>query len=222
MTKSTQSIRFLKSTGLLVSLLFLLFYSGLSQANTAGNWRFQVTLDGKPIGQHSFTIRGNQQQSTVISQATFKVKFLGFTAYTYQHKNTERWQGSCLSSMQASTNDNGDLLSVTGQKKQGAFNITTQSGTKANRGCVRSFAYWNLPYMKSPQLLNPQTGELLKVRLQDMGNDTLMANGKQQAARRYRLSGKDLQIDLWYSAKNRWLGLESLAENGKRIRYVLQ
>ena len=92
---------------------------------------------------------------------------------------------------------------------------------KTLNGCLRSFAYWNLAYMKSPQLLNSQTGELVTTRLQPMGTETITASGQSLPAQRYRLTGKDIQVDLWYSPQNRWLGLESL-KDGRRIRYVLQ
>lgn len=191
------------------------------QAANNDNWRFQVLLDDKPIGQHHFTVANNSGQTQVRNNARFDVKFLGFTAYTYQHNNIESWENNCLSSMQASTNDNGEQLMVKAQRNGNALSVNTGENDKTLMGCLRSFAYWSLPYMKSPQLLNSQTGELVKTQLQPMGAETITAGGQPVAAQRYRLTGKDIQIDLWYSAQNRWLGLESL-KDGRRIRYVLQ
>lgn len=192
-----------------------------TQAAERDNWRFEVLLDGKPIGQHSFSLVENNGQTQVKSQANFAVKFLGFTAYRYQHNNTETWQGACLSRMQASTNDNGEQLVVNGTRSGNNFTVKTNADSATLPACLKSFAYWDLAHMQTPQLLNSQTGELMPVRLRAVGNDNIMAGGKFTPAKRYQLTGKDLQIDLWYSAQNRWLGLESLAD-GRRIRYVLQ
>ena len=192
-----------------------------TQAAERDNWRFEVLLDGKPIGQHSFSLVENNGQAQIKTNANFAVKILGFTAYRYQHNNTETWQGACLSRMQASTNDNGDKLIVNGTRSNNSFTVKTATNSATLPACLKSFAYWNLAYMQTPQLLNSQTGELMNVRLQAMGNDNIMIGDQFTAAKRYRLTGKDLQIDLWYSAQNRWVGLESLAD-GKRIRYVLQ
>lgn len=208
---------------LLIALL--LTTASTTQALAANdNWRFKVLLDGDLIGQHNFSVNTNGSQIQVRNNAGFTVKFLGFTAYTYQHHNTEQWQNHCLSRMQASTNDNGEQLQVNAQRTAStASSLTVNTGKTARvfPGCLRSFAYWNLAYMKSPQLLNAQTGELVKTQLKSMGSDTIIAADQPVPAQRYRLTGKDIQIDLWYSARNRWLGLESL-KDGRRIRYVLQ
>ncbi len=206
------------------SVFFVLFALGTAlpaQAANNDNWRFQVLLDGKPIGQHNFALTHNNGQTQVSNNARFAVKFLGFNAYTYQHNNTEVWQNNCLSRMQANTNDNGEQLVVKAQRNSNALSVNTGKMDKTLNGCLRSFAYWNLAYMKSPQLLNSQTGELVTTRLQPMGTEIITASGQSVPAQRYRLTGKDIQVDLWYSAQNRWLGLESL-KDGRRIRYVLQ
>lgn len=209
------------SATLAVLTLFTATTALPAEAAERDNWRFEVLLDGKPIGQHSFSLVENNGQTQVKTNANFAVKILGFTAYRYQHNNTETWQGACLSRMQASTNDNGEKLVVNGTRGNNNFTVKTAAASTALPVCLKSFAYWNLTHMQSPQLLNSQTGELVPVRLQAMGNDNIMAGGQFTPAKRYRLSGKKLQIDLWYSAQNRWIGLESLAD-GKRIRYALQ
>jgi hypothetical protein len=40
------------------------------------------------------------------------------------------------------------------------------------------------------------------------------------SARRHRLEGPGLAIDLWYVG-NDWVGLESTVEGGRRLRYEL-
>ena len=213
----------MKTFGILLVVLtvFAVMASLPTQAAERDNWRFEVLLDGKPIGQHSFSLVENNGQTQIKTNANFAVKILGFTAYRYQHNNTETWQGACLSRMQASTNNNGEKLIVNGTRSNNGFTVKTAADNTTLPACLKSFAYWNLSHMQAPQLLNSQTGELTPVRLQAMGNDNIMAGGQFTAAKRYRLTGKDLQIDLWYSAQNRWIGLESLAD-GRRIRYVLQ
>jgi len=50
----------------------------------------------------------------------------------------------------------------------------------------------------------------------------LTVRGEPVAAYRYRLSGEDLKIDLWYSPDNHWLALESTLEGGRKLRYRMQ
>ena len=61
----------------------------------------------------------------------------------------------------------------------------------------------------------------MEVDSEFIGTDTLRHNGEDVVARHYRLHGKDLQIDLWYSVDDHWLALESLTESGRVVRYAI-
>jgi hypothetical protein len=41
-------------------------------------------------------------------------------------------------------------------------------------------------------------------------------------ANRYRLATEDLDIELWYSNNDQWLGLQSETSNGRLLRYVIE
>jgi hypothetical protein len=45
--------------------------------------------------------------------------------------------------------------------------------------------------------------------------------GDERMASRYRISGPNLQIDVWY-ADGDWVGLEALTDGGRRLRYELR
>ena len=69
--------------------------------------------------------------------------------------------------------------------------------------------------------MNPQTGEYVAVQVEEAGVDVLQVRGEPVAARRYRLTAYEVDLTLWYSEDNEWLGLESVAEGGRIIRYEL-
>ena len=48
-----------------------------------------------------------------------------------------------------------------------------------------------------------------------------MVRGGRVMARRYRIDGAGNPIDLWYSANDEWLALESAVAGGRRLRYTL-
>jgi hypothetical protein len=206
--------------------LSLMLYLGVAAGSVAmaatDNWQFKVFLDDKPVGTHQFTVIDQQGRIQVSGSARFNVTFLGFNAYSYQHNNREDWQGQCLQRITASTNDNGEQLSVSGQPGQAGFQVRSGDSNTTYPACVKSFAYWRLPFMRAAQLLNAQTGELVNVSLRSLGMSKVVASGAEVNAQRYQLTGKDIQIDLWYSPAGRWLALESLTAGGQRIRYQLQ
>lgn len=184
-------------------------------------WRFNVLLDSKPIGQHSFVLSLDQHQQVLKSEAEYNVRFLGFNAYRYQHIAVERWEGGCLREIEARTNDNGETLALKGKKTASGFALNGPAGTQSLPGCVMSFAYWNPAILNQPRLLNAQNGEYLPVEVRSLGAESLRVAGGVLMARRYRLDAGKLSLDLWYGTGDQWLALETRTEDGRLLRYEI-
>jgi len=182
---------------------------------------FDVYLDGKKIGYHRYQIDGPESNADVRSEASFDVKFLFVTAFSYRHTAEEDWAGGCLREITARTNSNGEKLRVVGERKDDAFVVETGDGEAELPGCVKSFAYWNPGFLKEPRLLNPQTGEYLDVDVQELGQDVVRIDGREIPARSVRLTAREMDITLWYSESSEWLALESVAKGGRILRYEL-
>jgi hypothetical protein len=190
----------------LAAVLALVLCSLPAGAETRA-WDFRVFLDDREIGRHRFALRADGAERELRSEARFEVKLLGFTAYRYAHEATERWAGDCLRSLTARTEDNGEKLAVDWRAEAGE--------------CRMSFAYWNPRILEAAgRLLNAQTGAFVAVTVQPQGEETIEVRGRPAPSRRYRLSGPDLAIDLWFSGRD-WVALESTAKGGRRLRYRL-
>lgn len=207
---------------IITALLTMGLLSGV-QANQADEdrWVFRVLLDSKEIGYHEFRVLGHPDDRQVEISAEFDVRILFISAYSYDHRNTERWSGDCLAGIEAFTNDNGDEFSVSGERAPEGFVVNTnQDSSRISSDCVRSFAYWNPVILESERLLNSQTGEIVDVQVRDEGPDTLNVGPHPIPARKYTLLMKDGPINLWYSpGGQRWLALEAPAKGGRTIRY---
>ena len=94
--------------------------ASLEQVNEK-RWQFDVLLDDKPIGVHTFAVEDTGTQLRLETTASFDVKFLFITAFRYRHQNTEVWQDGCLSSIDAVTDSNGKELVVRGQPRWRRF-----------------------------------------------------------------------------------------------------
>ena len=190
-----------------------------SNGGTQHEWRFQVTLDGKPIGEHSYVLREEGQVRELTSEALFRVQFLFLEAYRYEHHANERWQGDCLTRLDARTNTNGRKVAVAGVRDTGAFRLTTGNESLPLGDCVQTFAYWNPGILDAQRLLNPQTGEYVDIKVMPMGRDEIAG----QPTERFRLLGNartPLEIDLWYTAARDWVALESRTPEGRVLRYT--
>jgi hypothetical protein len=182
---------------------------------------FDVFLDGKKIGYHRFEIDGPRSNAAVRSEASFDVKFLFVTAFSYRHTATESWSNGCLDEIEARTDSNGKKLNVSGERTDGGFVVDTGDVEAELPSCVMTFAYWNPGFLEQPRLLNPQTGEYLEVEVQELGRDTIRLEGREVPARSVRVTARQMDITLWYSENAEWLALESVAKGGRIIRYEL-
>ncbi|BCM25141.1 DUF6134 family protein [Methyloradius palustris] len=199
--------------------LFLAFIL-ISQTASAEEWAFNVFLDKKPIGEHTFTI--NEARDTLTSKAKFDVKLLFINAYNYLHASNETWQGDCLTSIDANTNDNGEKSVVTGKLEGQNFILNTPKGKQTLPACIMTFAYWNPKMLGQSKLLNPQTGDYLDVKITQIGKEQIEVRGKSIDAEHYNVIAKKMNIDLWYSPDKEWLALRSTTPEGRIINYKLK
>jgi hypothetical protein len=206
-------------SGVLAALLCLSTAAG---AMSDAQWRFDVFLDDKPIGYHDFTIARTASGERLRSEARFDVRLLKIPVYRYAHQAVEHWDGSCLQRIEATTDDNGERLTVRGRTEDDGFVVTTGTGREVLAGCVMSFAYWDTRILQAERLLNPQNGEYLGVEVVEMGSEELSLGDETVAARRYRLTGDDLLIDLWYADDQQWLALQSTLPSGRTLLYRRQ
>lgn len=215
----------MKSFFHVVLSMVLLTAVPLARATLAGDerdWRFTVYLDDDPVGRHTFTLTESEALRKLRSEARFTVKLLMIKAYGYEHEAEETWRGDCLTSLKASTDDNGDKSSVLGQARPDRFELRKGSSSETLPACIMTFAYWNPLILKQSRLLNPQTGEYLEVRIRAQGRENIPVRGQPVAAERYHLDAGKFQIDLWYADGNRWVALDSRLENGSTLRYRIE
>ena len=185
-------------------------------------YAFKAFLDGKPIGEHRFTVATDGATRKVTSEADFAVKIIGITAYRYHHHADEQWVGECLSGLQSSTDDDGKAASVKLVKSGDTNEIATNAGKKSEPGCLMTFAYWNPAMRERECLLNPQTGKVESVKVERLAGGTVPVGGKDVAATDWRITGGESPIDVWISEQGDWIGLDSMVGNGRhKLTYRL-
>ena len=198
----------------------LLLWATLPVATLAADFDFRVTLDGAEIGRHRFRVERGDDEVRVVSEASFAVRFLFIDAWRYSHRAEERWRGDCLTALDARTQANGGSETVTARLERSGLVVASGNAREFHGRCEMTFAYWNPAILAARRLLNAQTGELMEVTIRPLGEEPFPLRGRPVAARRHRIEGRDLAIDLWY-AGGAWIGLESSVAGGRRLRYEL-
>ena len=211
----------------LVSLAIVTIASGVGAAaadesSSTREWNFRVLLNDDEIGYHRYRLEADGTRRVVQSEAAFDVRFLFFTAYRYRHSLSEEWRGECLESIETDTDANGKDVSVSGRRGEASFVVEIGDDVSELPSCVRTFAYWDANILRADRLLNPQTGEYIDVTIEPLMEELLTVRGEETPARSYRITADGgVRIDLWYSADDEWLALESPAKGGRILRYEL-
>jgi len=207
----------------LFSVLFLLGIAapGVASVDDQRTWQFSVLLDDAPIGHHRFDVLPTGQGVEVRSEASFDVRFLFFNAFRYRHSTRELWDGECLQVIESSTQQNDEEFAVVGRRASSGLVVEVNGREDRLEGCVMSFAYWNPKFLEQPRLLDPQSGEYVVVDVEPLGAQELVVRGQSVIATAYQLKARNVDMTLYYSADDEWLGLESVARGGRIIRYVL-
>ncbi len=200
----------------------LLMLGSVAALANPRRWEFQVFLDDAAIGHHHFVLSDKGTERELTTDARFEVKVLFINAYRYVHDASERWRGNCLAGLTARTDDNGKQSAVQVDQQGERLSVVSSRGREALDGCVMSFAYWNPEILRQTRLLNSQTGQYEAVTIAAMGEEKITVRGAPVQAKRYRITGPKNPIDLWYSADNNWLALQSTLEGGRRLRYLLR
>jgi hypothetical protein len=204
-------------TASLMAFLPLVANSSVEQ-----EWRFRVYLDDREIGHHHFSLTRDGEQERLATEADFKVTLLKIPVFRYRHDNVERWNGECLQQITSSTDQNGTVYRVQGQATDKGFQVTTKSGEQQLPACISTFAYWDRGFLQRERLLNSQTGEYLDVDVAYLGEKPLPEDGDTRQGHHYRLTAKQLDIEVWYSDDDQWLALQSTTESGRLLRYVAE
>ena len=193
-----------------------------ANASLEQQWRFKVYLDDRPIGYHHFTISQAGELKQLATQAQFDVEFLNISFFKYRHDNIERWSNECLNSIASTTDEDGTLFRVDGSVTDTGFRLSSNEGDSMLPACISTFAYWDKSFLQHDRLLNSQTGEYLEVNVSELSEQSHTVGNASVDVNRYRLTAEEIDIEVWYSDNDEWLGLQSTIEKGRLIRYVIE
>ncbi|MFQ3623125.1 MAG: DUF6134 family protein [Acetobacteraceae bacterium] len=179
---------------------------------------FRVFRNDSPIGTHILTFARDGERTEVRIAIDLAVRFLGITAYRYTHRNTERWSGEQLLSIDSETDRNGRAYRVQARANGRGIEVDgTQGGRYLAPADAVSTSYWHGQFLRSVKI-DTQGGRLLRTGIEELGEETIRIAGTAAPARRFRVSG-DLVLDIWYDREGIWSGLLFTGEDGSTIRY---
>lgn len=191
---------------------------------------FRVFIDDKRVGEHRFRFSGEPGAFRLESTADFKYRLAFVTVFSYEHECTERWRGGCLVAVASHTQTGGDEFAVEGAAVEGGFSLEggkvsrqndADKGQTLDLDCAWGFAYWTPELRGRSPLINPQDGKVFEVEWEELGETPLKMENESVSARAWTLRSPEdkLDITLYYDAEDRWIGLDSVVEGSRLLRY---
>ena len=205
-----------------------LVFAPLAQATAASVERrdFSLRVDNKPAGDYQMVITAQGDGTTVVTcQARVEVKKLvGIYKYTYSYRGTETWQGHRLIRLESSTNDDGTRFTVNAVADGNWLRVKVNDQERLSRPDVWTTSYWRLPEARfrngAVPLLDADTAQPIDGQMRLVGTEALSIGGQTQNCAHYHVSGKRIEVDVWYDAQERMVRQESV-EQGHRTVFEL-
>ena len=126
-----------------------------------------------------------------------------------------------LSEISVIVDDDGEPFSLKGRQEAGEFVIESSKKKFKTPSPLFPTNHWNANVVKEKVVLNTLTGELNKVEIIARGAETLRSRHGEIKSQRYSYTG-DLDTEVWYDQKGRWVGMEFKGKDGSIITYVCQ
>ncbi|MEO1293489.1 MAG: DUF6134 family protein [Pseudomonadota bacterium] len=159
--------------------------------------QFEILRDGRLIGSHELTPSIEGDRVRMVIDIAIRVKILGITAYRYEHRNEELWEGGRVLSSDTVTNDDGEQAFCRVERQGDTLKIDGSgfSGEAPGNACPTS--YWNYQNLQSDVWYSTQDGEVLSIQ---KARNTTEGGGE-----RWDISG-GVEVSLFYDRSREWRG----------------
>ena len=181
---------------------------------------FTVLRKGKPFGTHKLSFdRTDDGRLVVTTDVDLQVKFGPITAFRYRLDSVEEWANGQLAKLNGTSNSDGRKGKVSAETDGEELRVeSTKFDGTLPRSIIPS-SHWNRLQVYQDRMLSTETGEVLDIDVETIGEEIVEVNGEPLETTHYRLKS-DLTVDLWYDDQSRWVKL-AFEVRGQEIEYVL-
>jgi len=179
---------------------------------------FDVVRDGDVVGKYTIHFTRTDQGVLAEAKVDVDVNLLFVPVYSLTYHARELWSDGELQSIEAFTNDDGDLIHVQATRDADGLEVKTNDQSFETEE-VLPISHWNPALLAGGPLLNGMTGEVEEVQVFEQGLDTVSTRNGALRARHYLYSG-DLNGEIWYDEEGRWVKLRFRAKDGSMIDYI--
>ena len=209
----------MRSLSLAALAALFLATGAVAEPSDSGRLVFDVTRNGHPFGRHTIVVSDAGDALRAQSHVSLRANAGPITVFRLEQTCSEIWSGGVLADLNCSTLKDGRRIQVRGTLQNGRLRIIGVDGENSFPPGAFPTSWWTRPPEGAITLVDTQTGEPMRVRVTNMGRDSIEVGGRHIQADRVRVQGT-LTVDLWYDAEGRWVGCEFTAR-GQHVQYRL-
>jgi len=201
---------------LTLAILLALPAAAVAAMPPAGTYTYTVRhADHGDIGTYTNTIRMNGGGTTVDTRFDVSVGIGPLTLYRETAERREEWQDGRLVSYRSKTVKNGEDRLVEGSAEGNAFVVRRGAGTveRAPAG-IWPMNPWSPAIAGAETVLASASGKVYPAKVLEAGEETVRADGRDVAARRYTVTADGKTYDVWFDGQDRLLRLTVPEKNG--------
>jgi hypothetical protein len=182
---------------------------------------FEIRRGGEPVGRHDVTFERRGADLVVESRFDVAVRVFGVAVYTYTYVSTDVWRDGCLTASRSEIDDDGERTIIEAVREGDKLVVRGPEGTAAAGPAIIPTNHWYAGVLGERQVLNTLTGTVDDVAILDRGPAIKPVNGTPKPVRHYAYTG-DLDTEVWYDDRGRWVALAFKGRDGSAIELVCQ
>lgn len=187
----------MKTLRFAAALVALMAGSSARAAEPPKHLVFNIMRSGSQIGQHTIDIATDGKTTTVDMTTNIDVKVMFVSAYRLTYAAREIWTDGAFSSFRSQTDDNGKKHTVNVTSTPDKVTVVADGKrSDAPKGTLPA-TFWNTQFTTRQNLIHTENGEVLAIKVADVGMEQIQTPAGLKPARHYRLSG-GLERDMWF------------------------
>jgi uncharacterized protein DUF6134 len=185
--------------------------------------RYQVRRNGDSIGTHRVVFARQGVRHRITHEIRIRVTVLRLEAYRWEMNSQEVWEGDRLLGLSASTDRNGDPLTVFARLAGTTIRVRGPAGQRSvPPDAVPSAPQHDVFARPRPWMIEAEDGRVIRVRVSAAESVRIRVGGTEVPCRRYRVSG-GLEATLTYAEDTGILVHKvQTAPDGSQIFTVMQ
>lgn len=179
---------------------------------------YAIFRNNKRIGDHTVSFVKENEELRVSVASNLVVTILKIPVYRFNYEATELWRNGVLQEVISTVKEKGKTRSVSLKRQGNKTLLTEPSGDTTLTSLDFASNHWHPGVLETPAIFNTLTGKANNISITNKGVETVPLGEDTITATHFHYSG-ELQTDVWYDDRQRWVKLRFQGSDGSTIEY---